>query len=690
MILDQELRNKTVRYFVVAAGASLIVLGLLMLTSGRFDDLLLSLISFWKGKPPAPHWLGKLHAIGIEVLLSGIVLVAIGWFALLRRSLIMSLAHKYSALSATSILVVLWLPVVFIGHSSTIAGERYWWLGDDAMISMRYARNLADGFGLVWNSSGERVEGYTNFLWTIYMAFVHLLPIPASKTSLVILLTNIVLAIATIPVIIRFIRILDGGSLVTGATLVGYVLNKNVMVWATSGFETTLLTFLFLLATYRVIREAQQGKPNLLTFLLIASMSLVRADAVILSALLYALSVLLSRNRKLVVVYSALSLTLPIAHEIFRISYYGDLLPNTAYLKTSGWDGRYVAGLGYVLDFAKNYPIVIGFAVVGSLWSPQRVRLFLLAIFLAYVAYVAYVGGDAFLNFRFFVPVLPLLLALAFLGVQDVDSSCLIKCLSGIFERQFVQRSLRLGLLICGITIVVLSLMADLIGVGAQPGFGMKQIFGFIVGLGLLTGSLTSPFWQKFASRVFFMQQTTLFRISFGILCLVSTPLIVPGYSEFLVPDMASVGNIRIGLLLKQNTPPASKIADFWAGSVFYFSERYAIDFLGKSDRHIAHLPVTSNGTKPGHNKFDFDYSLGVLKPDFVVANFKLPIQKDQMRQSATGDWAFTGQLYFNRIFQEHCLPNPVAIETWRTIFVCDWSSQIDYRYNWQELSPGK
>ena len=42
-------------------------------------------------------------------------------------------------------------------------------LQDDAFISFRYARNLATGHGLVWNP-GERVEGYTNFLWTLLMA----------------------------------------------------------------------------------------------------------------------------------------------------------------------------------------------------------------------------------------------------------------------------------------------------------------------------------------------------------------------------------------------------------------------------------------------------------------------------------------------------------------------------------------
>ena len=40
---------------------------------------------------------------------------------------------------------------------------------DDAFISFRYAQNLVEGHGLVYNI-GERVEGYTNFLWTILFA----------------------------------------------------------------------------------------------------------------------------------------------------------------------------------------------------------------------------------------------------------------------------------------------------------------------------------------------------------------------------------------------------------------------------------------------------------------------------------------------------------------------------------------
>ena len=40
---------------------------------------------------------------------------------------------------------------------------------EDAFISFRYSQNLADGHGLVFNV-GERVWGYSNFLWTVLLA----------------------------------------------------------------------------------------------------------------------------------------------------------------------------------------------------------------------------------------------------------------------------------------------------------------------------------------------------------------------------------------------------------------------------------------------------------------------------------------------------------------------------------------
>lgn len=48
---------------------------------------------------------------------------------------------------------------------------------DDAYISMRYSKHLAEGSGLVWNLGGAPVEGYTSTLWVLFGAIPHLLGI---------------------------------------------------------------------------------------------------------------------------------------------------------------------------------------------------------------------------------------------------------------------------------------------------------------------------------------------------------------------------------------------------------------------------------------------------------------------------------------------------------------------------------
>src|SRR5262245_20471697 len=78
---------------------------------------------------------------------------------------------------------------------------RYAFLCDDAFISFRYARNLAQGYGLVFNPGFERVEGYSNFLWVIILAlgqFLGFAPHVAANPLLV------VFGFATIAIVIHY------------------------------------------------------------------------------------------------------------------------------------------------------------------------------------------------------------------------------------------------------------------------------------------------------------------------------------------------------------------------------------------------------------------------------------------------------------------------------------------------------
>jgi hypothetical protein len=61
-----------------------------------------------------------------------------------------------------------------------------------------------------------------------------------------------------------------------------------------------------------------------------------------------------------------------------------------------------------------------------------------------------------------------------------------------------------------------------------------------------------------------------------------------------------------------------------WLGGPAYYSGLPAIDLFGKTDRHIARLTPT-RGFRPGHNKVDYGYSIGTLRPDLVFIGLEEP-----------------------------------------------------------------
>ena len=152
------------------------------------------------------------------------------------------------------------------------------------------------------------------------------------------------------------------------------------------------------------------------------------------------------------------------------------------------------------------------------------------------------------------------------------------------------------------------------------------------------------------------------------IVCIVLLPNIL-NYRDHLKGNDTAIENIKIGLILKEHTPENAKVADFYAGSVFYFSHRYGVDLLGKCDTYIAHLLPASDGKMPGHNKFAFDYSFQKYKPDYIVAMFQYPADSVHMLKEAKGDFAFIGQLYFNKTFRNDYYPNYIKTNTKRSIY---------------------
>ena len=111
---------------------------------------------------------------------------------------------------------------------------------------------------------------------------------------------------------------------------------------------------------------------------------------------------------------------------LWRLHYYGDIVPNTYYAKTGlGWFAA-VRGAKYVFEFMKAYA---GPHLASSRWPPSAgagrpVSHNLGWLVAAHLAFVIDVGGDNFAEFRFIAPILPLWYLLAAEGgvraVQEV------------------------------------------------------------------------------------------------------------------------------------------------------------------------------------------------------------------------------------------------------------------------------
>jgi hypothetical protein len=83
----------------------------------------------------------------------------------------------------------------------------------------------------------------------------------------------------------------------------------------------------------------------------------------------------------------------------------------------------------------------------------------------------------------------------------------------------------------------------------------------------------------------------------------------------------ADMRRVKVGLAIADYTSPQATIAVHAAGQIPYYSDRRTIDLLGLNDPVIAKGPVTGP-FYPGHDKWNYDYSIMQLKPDLIADNW--------------------------------------------------------------------
>jgi len=278
------------------------------------------------------------------------------------------------------------------------------WLADDAFASFRAAANLVNGHGLLSNPP-ERVQAFTNPLWTLLFALVYW---PARNPYAVAISLGLVCSIAAVALIALSRRV---DALTRAIAVLALCLSSAFVDFSTSGLENPL-AHLLLVAIYAGERR-ERG--TLVVALLSALLAVNRLDHLLLVAPLLAARLVragrVGRARFATELRVMAIGFMPLAlWELFAVVYYGFPFPNTAYSKLNASIGAgefFSQGLWYSVESATHDPLtpLLILAAIVAPFVTRNWRLLPVALgILLYVAYVLRVGGDFMLGRIFSAP----------------------------------------------------------------------------------------------------------------------------------------------------------------------------------------------------------------------------------------------------------------------------------------------
>ncbi len=522
--------------------------------------------------------------------------------------------HQRSLYAVAIVPGLLFMLILEWQSSENPWGSRRFTLFDDAMISMDYGRTLAKTGELVWFPGAPRVQGFTNPLWTLWMAFVHLIGFEGSSAALIISLTGIVLIFASSWIIFDLVLTYSEGNnrliavLAAGSLPFLYPLTY----WTLRGMEVGALTFFCLLLLRATVNHIRDGRVRI-SFSMILPIVLgiaTRFDFAIFCVVAVAALLLWGPayiKMRLVALYGVIIVATTASVCLAQKLYWGSWLPNTYHLKMDGVSpiDRISRGLASSAKTSALFAI-IAIAIISQLRSTEfqrRVVLIASAMFLAMAAYAVYIGGDAWegemLN-RFYatiLPLIPLIIGLSFNAVRKRATPAVIS--------------------------IALVLTAVGAGVTVNP-FGYSEKHFYVVAVVSVAISLV------ICLLTFIPRNGYVAGAIVAAICLIVSayPMAQQQKNNDLLLARTNLFVTESVETMRDTTEAEARIATIWAGVPAYYSNRTMLDLLGKNDTFIA--TSTPHGDFfPGHNKWDYNYSIGELQPDVIFQTFDRRIEKD-------------------------------------------------------------
>ncbi len=532
--------------------------------------------------------------------------------------------HQRALYAAAVVPGLLFMLILQWQSSENPWGSRRFTLFDDAMISMDYGRTLVKTGELVWFPGAPRVQGFTNPLWTLWMAFLHLVGFDGSSAALIISLTGIVLILASSWIIFDLVRTHSAGNNHVIAVLAAGSLPflYPLTYWTLRGMEVGALTFFCLLVLRATINHIRDGRVRIHYSMILpivlgiatrfdfAIFCVVAVTAILMWGPAY-VKVRLAVQYGVIVVGTAALVCL--AQKL----YWGSWLPNTYHLKMDGVSpiDRISRGLASSAKTTVLFAIITVALVCHFRSKEIRQRLVVIAstMFLAMAAYAVYIGGDAWeaemLN-RFYatiLPLVPLIIGLSFNTVRQ-----------------------RITPVFISLAVLITSIGA---GITVNPFGFSEEHFDIVAVVSILSALII--FLVSFIPRNGYIAGAVLA----AVCAIVSAyPVMQQQKNNDLLLTRTNLFVTESVETMRDTTETGASIGTIWAGVPAYYSHRTMLDLLGKNDTFIA-TSAPHGDFFPGHNKWDYDYSIGKLRPDVIFQTYDRDIEKN-LHQRIT-NWGY-------------------------------------------------
>jgi arabinofuranosyltransferase len=533
-------------------------------------------------------------------------------------------AATWMVFGAVSIFYV----VFIIRELGVVGGATSSTLFDDSMISMRYARNLIRGDGLVFNP-GEDVEGYTNLLWTLLLAGVQLV-VPASQyAGLAVSVVGLVLLVGQMDLARRITTAVTASPWAGTFAALCCGMSFSSVFWTLRGMEVGLIGFLALLAVRQVheLHVEWSSKRAALVGGIATALYFTRDDAALLAAAAIAAVVITApaaRKIRTARVAAAGVMLVIGARLALRFAMYGEWLPNTYVLKVGGISRSLLVqrGLltsGYTLVLGSGVAVLLAVAARRAATSSAgRSTVQLLASIVAIqVVYSVSVGGDAWedsgLANRFFASVAGCLAVLAVCGVVAIHR--------GLRPPRWAVYMVAGGVLAFAAAVPQTSMYFK-----AGSATGIHTLFQVTVIV--VTGAL------MLCERA---RRATTVALCATVLLAANVGPLVDWVNHGAYGADNDLAWARYGDALATATAPTAVVAASSIGNLGFYSDRPLVDILGKVDPVVAHSrPRTELWVLPGHMKWDYLHSLGERRPD-VVSQLFFPTKQDMALLASYG-----------------------------------------------------